>query len=569
MLPPLSIMSFKDVIIISGGKIKCKISKYSQKKCNFAVNFTNMYLIVSILSLLVAIAALFARTRVDLMMMQQNSYRINRYRSWQKESGDTSSVSRLMAYICAGITLLKWVPMSAGLVVLALFGVTECIRLFRKKYKKPLVWTARVRRICAVSIALEAVAIAVIALGHIDAASYCLYRCATTAVLLYAVSYFIAIAAVWLLKPVENHIVKKYYDEAASILRSMPDLKIIGITGSYGKTSTKHYLHRILSEQYDTLMTPGNFNTTLGVVRTVREYLKPYNEVFIVEMGAKECGDIKEICDLVHPSIGIVTAVGPQHLESFGSIENVQATKFELVDSLPSDGFAVLNNDFDMIANRAVGNVEAVRYSAQEGRVADYHAVDVKYSQHGTEFTIASADGNIITLRTRLVGRCNVSNLMAAVIVALHMGVSHDKIKYAVGQIEQVEHRLSIKYTPGGLTIIDDAYNSNPVGSAMALEVLAGMTAGRRIVITPGMIELGEDQYRLNREFGAKIPGSADIAIIVGKYNREAIVEGIGKANGLDVHTVDSFAQAQQLLVSMAHAGDTVLYENDLPDTFK
>jgi len=506
---------------------------------------------------------------VDLMMLQQNSYRINRYRAWLKESGDTSSVSRLLAYICAGLTLLKWMPMLAGLALLLLFAIVESVKLYRAKYKKPLVWTARVRRICSVAVALEALVALLVVVIPGGSAEYCLYRCATLFVLLYAVTYWIAIAALWMLQPVEKHIVKKYYNEAADILRGMPELKIIGITGSYGKTSTKHYLYRILSEQFDTLMTPGNFNTTLGVVRTVREHLKPYNEVFIVEMGAKERGDIKEICDLVNPSVGIVTAVGPQHLESFGSIETVQATKFELVDSLPADGFAVLNNDFDFIANRPVSNVEAVRYSAEEGRAADYHSVDIKYSPRGTEFTIASAQGNVITLKTHLVGRCNVSNLMAAVIVALRMGVPVDKIKYAVEQIEQVEHRLNIKSTPGGLTIIDDAYNSNPVGSAMALEVLAGMTGGRRIIITPGMIELGDDQYRLNREFGARIPGCADIAIIVGKYNRDAIVEGMVKAEGLEVHTVDSFAEAQRLLVSTARAGDTVLYENDLPDTFK
>lgn len=512
-------------------------------------------------------AALLMRTKVDLMMLQQNSYRINRYRAWQKEAGDTSAISRLLAYICAGLTLLKWVPMAAGLAILLVFALIEVVRLCRAKYKKPLVWTARVWRICAVAVVLEAIILVVFIPG--GTVEHGLYRAATAALLLYAVSYWMVIAAVWLLQPVEKRIVKKYYDEAADILRGMPDIKIIGITGSYGKTSTKHYLYRILSEQFDTLMTPGNFNTTLGVVRTIREYLKPYNEVFIVEMGAKERGDIKEICDLVKPSIGIITAVGPQHLESFGSIEAVQATKFELADALPADGFAVLNNDFDFIANRRVPGVEAVRYSAEEGRVADYHAVDIKYSSRGTEFTIASSQGNVITLKTRLVGRCNVSNLMAAVIVALHMGVSADKIKYAVEQIEQVEHRLSIKSTPGGLTIIDDAYNSNPVGSAMALEVLAGMTKGRRIIITPGMIELGEDQYRLNREFGARIPGCADLAIIVGKYNRDAILEGIGNAEGLEVRTVDSFEEAQNLLVATAHPGDTVLYENDLPDTFK
>ena len=136
---------------------------------------------------------------------------------------------------------------------------------------------------------------------------------------------------------------------------------MIGITGSYGKTSTKHYLNRILSEQFEVCMTPGSFNTTMGVIRTIREYLKPYDTVFICEMGAKQPGDIKEICDLVHPSVGIITAVGEQHLESFKTIENVQRTKFELIDSLPADGLAIVNDDFEWVANRKVSDVECVR----------------------------------------------------------------------------------------------------------------------------------------------------------------------------------------------------------------
>ncbi len=155
--------------------------------------------------------------------------------------------------------------------------------------------------------------------------------------------------------------------------------------------------------------------------------------------------------------------------------------------------------------------------------------------------------------------------------MAQSMGVSDDKIRYAVEKIEQVEHRLSIKRTPGGITIIDDAFNSNPVGSAMALDVLAAMTPGKRILITPGMIELGDKQHELNFKFGEKAANSCDIAIVVGHYNREAISGGLRKA-GMDkknIREVDSFKDAQAVLASVAAPGDTVLYENDLPDTFK
>ncbi len=151
------------------------------------------------------------------------------------------------------------------------------------------------------------------------------------------------------------------------------------------------------------------------------------------------------------------------------------------------------------------------------------------------------------------------------------MNVPIEKIRYAVANIEQVEHRLNMKRTPGGVTIIDDAFNSNPTGSKMALDVLKMMTGGRRIIVTPGMIELGDRQEELNRKFGESIAVSADIAIIVGTYNRDAIVEGIENVdNGIaKVHKVDSFNEAQQLLATMLKSGDTILYENDLPDTFK
>ena len=318
-------------------------------------------------------------------------------------------------------------------------------------------------------------------------------------------------------------------------------------------------------------MTPGSFNTPMGVVRTVREMLKPYNNVFIVEMGAKNIGDIKEICDIVHPTYGIITAVGEQHLESFKTIENVQRTKFELIDALPENGFAVLNNDFEFVANRVVDNVEASRYSTHvDAEGCDYVATDIKYTSHGTTFTI-KGHGKELELSTKLVGEFNISNLLAAVIMAMKLGVSDNKIQYAVSKIEQVEHRLNVKRTPGGITIIDDAFNSNPDGSRMALDVLAGMTGGRRIVITPGMIELGSKQEYYNELFGEHIAESCDVAIIVGSYNKESILKGISrkKTPETNVITVPTFAEAQAKMLELARSGDTVLYENDLPDTFK
>lgn len=529
------------------------------------------------LSYYIVIAALAAINIVfelhrDLMMLQQNSYRNLRYRKWLKVSSDTTSVWRLCAFVIFFMSLSGFGLDIIALPLIGLFAGSHTGVLASKKYKLPLVWTHRAKRIFSVALLLVALICALSVLLFGDGDNMKLFRIIAIALTgCYCGSHVIIMAANILLSPVEKAINRRYYNDAAARLASMPDLKIIGVTGSYGKTSTKHYLHRILSEKYDTLMTPGNFNTTLGVVRTIRENLKPYNEVFVVEMGAKEVGDIKEICDLVHPQAGIITAVGPQHLESFKTIENVQSTKFELVDSLPADGFAVVNNDFDKIADREVNNVSCLRYAVSAPESAGLTAKDIVYGAGGTDFTAVAADGWSLKLHTRLVGECNISNLLAAVAMARYLGVSDEQIRYAVGEIDQVEHRLNIKRAPGGVIVIDDAYNSNPVGSAMALDVLSGMTSGRRIAVTPGMVELGERTYELNHALGEKIAECADIAVIVCRYNRDAIVEGI-KDKGMEadrIYTVDTFEDAQKLLAGMLKAGDVVLYENDLPDTFK
>ena len=512
----------------------------------------------------------------DIHMLQQNSYRPERYWRWLRASGDMSSVWRMIDVAMILLLLATGLlPFQVASLIIAIICVTKGFLILNKKFKKPLVFTRRVWRIYTLTTILSlgaVIPVAICTAGKVYSEVYHGFQIALFIILGIAVlSWVVVLIALFLLMPVESHINGKYRKEAVNILRSKPDLKVVGITGSYGKTSTKHYLHRILSEQYETLMTPGSYNTPMGVIRTVREMMKPYTEVFICEMGAKQKGDIKEICDMVHPQYGIITAVGPMHLETFKSIENVQATKFELADALPSDGVAVVNNDFEYCANRPVSNTKCIRYASSNPEGADYVATDIRYSADGTDFTVVTPEGERMDFHTRLVGECNVTNLLAAIIIALQLKVPESKIRYAVGNISQVEHRLSIARTPSGLTIIDDAFNSNPSGAKMAVDVLSQFTDGKRIIVTPGMIELGERQFELNKALGRYIGSHTDVAIIVGEYNRDALTEGLAESSmpKENIHIVDSFTEAQSVLQVMMKSGDTVLYENDLPDSFK
>lgn len=373
--------------------------------------------------------------------------------------------------------------------------------------------------------------------------------------------------------PLEKAISGWYVGDARRKLRARPDLVVVGVTGSFGKTSTKNYLYRILSEKYNVLVTPGNFNTTLGVVRTVREQLKPYHQVFIVEMGAKQRGDIREICDLVHPSIGIVTAVGNMHLETFGSVENIRRTKFELLEALPADGLGIVNAESEAIAS-APGIPAACKVLSYgiDAHRADYRAAGISCDAGGTSFDLIGPGGTL-RLRTALLGKGNVLNIAAALIAAERLGVGPEQCRMAVAKLTQVEHRLSVSRR-GGMTILDDAYNSNPDGARMALDVMGDMPVqgdGLRIVITPGFVELGGQQFSANSALGAYAARKADLLIVVNELNREAIRSGaLGAGMPEDrIVCAGDLSRAVAELSRRARGGDVVLYENDLPDMFK
>lgn len=514
--------------------------------------------------------------KYDIQMFQQNSYRLPRYWRWLKKD-NIANTWRLVDVACFFLmfSVLLYFPVAA--LGVAIVAIVKTILILRKKYKKPLVFTSRVRRLYSLTAILSLGSVTTVAIIAGNKMWWDIYPGPSLTIglilILSIFSWVPVMIADIILIPVERMIRRHYINDAKKILRSMPDLRIIGITGSYGKTSTKHYLARILSEEYDTLITPGSFNTPMGVVRTIRENLKPFNQVFICEMGAKQVGDIKEICDIVHPQMGIITAVGPMHLETFKTIGRVCATKFELADAIPADGCVAINNDSDPCAARPVDNTTAIRYGVTRRKGCEYYADNVTFSNEGTQFTVNGPDDMHFDVTTRLLGECNVSDLIAAIVIALKMDMAPEKIALAIASIEPVEHRLSIKNHPGGVTVIDDAFNSNPSGARMAVDVLAQFKNGRRILITPGMVELGDKQAELNEEFGEYMGegDKVDTLFIVGMTNRDAILNGLSRTDfpENEVKVVDSFAEAQQLLQPMLTPGTTVLYENDLPDSFK
>lgn len=428
----------------------------------------------------------------------------------------------------------------------------------RTKAKKPLVYTARVKRMLFTAVLLYII---------LCAAASCLRFEAALESLFVMLAFAFTVAADVLNAPFEKAVKRKFINDAKSRLADRPDLITVGITGSYGKTSTKNFLCKLLEPKYNVLITPASYNTPMGVVKTVRELLKPSHEIFICEMGAKYKGDIKELCDIAKPKYGIITAIGPQHLESFGTTENITDTKFELADALPPDGRIYLNYDNAYIRSRDTGKT-VVSYGTDFAD-ADCKANITKISDKGTEFEICYK-AKSYNFTTRLLGKHNVQNLAGCICFALDFGVDPDDIAIAVRRLEPVTHRLQMIDAGSNLTIIDDAFNANPSGTHAALEVMSVLD-GLKIIVTPGMIELGNKQSELNFRFGEECAAVCDYIFLVGKRIADDVYDG-AKKSGFDetrllrFDTVSAAVDAARNVVSEQHK--YILLENDLPDNY-
>lgn len=516
-------------------------------------------------------------------MFQQNSYKPREYGEWMRVHTNVGRLLGKCLYALISLPLVMFGNRGCLVAACVMNGMTILVNKPHRA-KKPLVYTPRVKRMLATTAILYLLATAVVMLpglwmtagggmtlpsqGVLPMPTHPLLRNAELILLvMFILQPFLILLANAVNHPIEKKIDQYYINDAARILREMPDLKIIGVTGSYGKTSVKYYLSALLSTQYNVLHTPGNYNTTLGVVRTIRENMKPFHEIFICEMGAREVGDIKEICDLVHPDYGIITSIGPQHLQSFHTIENVVSTKFELADSVPPSGKVFLNYDNTYIRNAGTDkNIVSYGITAKD---VDFCAYDISVSPRGSSFKMKDESGKEYEFHTKLVGSHNVQNIAGAIAVAHTLGIPMEKLLYPVKQLESVPHRLQL-VKQGDRILLDDAYNSNKNGFEAALDTLA-MFKELRILLTPGMVELGEKQYDENKEVGVYAADKCDYAVLVGKEQTKPIQDGLLEAGFPEnrMIPVDDLQEAFRMVNAIpGEKQKVILIENDLPDNY-
>ena len=534
----------------------------------------NEILFLSIL--IICLVRSIIRAIQGLHILQLDGYKPGRYTKWvTNHISQCIEIKDLSIIVIFSIPVIIYPPfldgnwtfplLSIAWMVFQLYAITT-----RKKVyiKKPLVYTFRAKRLFSLALVF------LLGLGVIFALFIEENRWRLIAFLFSELTIPVMILSSFLIWPVEQFINSWYLRDARKRIKSL-EPTVIGITGSYGKTSTKYILHQILSQKYNTLMTPDSYNTPMGICKVIRGDLLPEHEYFIVEMGAYKRGDIQELCDLAFPEIGILTAVGPQHLERFKSIENTTRAKYELIQSLPSNGLAVINNDNSICMDLAekTDTVPIIRYGVKSNDTNRLTAVDIRQSEIGLSFTLQDNTTGTVEISTKLLGKHNVSNILAAVAVAQHCGMNLNEISKALKTLEPIPHRLQLMDSGTGITVIDDSFNANPEGAKAALEVLSdflGKGTTQKVLVTPGLVELGEQEYDANKKFGSDAAKVCDLVILVGPARTLPILEGLKTEDYPEdkIYIAKNLNDAQQQLAIRLSPGDVVLFENDLPDNY-
>lgn len=511
-----------------------------------------------------------------LQILQLSDYKLVGYIEWAKDT-KAKYLGRMLSlvFLSAACTLVINACLSSywayltyiSLVPYIMYCIIFRINVINSKMKTPLKSTRR--------------------MGRLIACLFIICACASFGLLklndllpLFLHETFITITPLLLvlLVPIA-HIIMYPWEELNKLrhiriakrkLKKYPYLIKIGITGSYGKTSTKYILNTILSSKYNVCMSPHSFNTVMGLCQVVDKYLEPYHEVLIAEMGASTVGDIAFLCKLIEPKMGIITGVGNQHLRTFYSRNNVKHSKYELVKHIEEkeDGFMVFNGENEITKefyDKCKCNKEIICINKQEN--CNLYAKDIKTTATGTKFVIVY-DNKDYPCHTNLLGEHNIQNILMATALALKLEVPIDNIVKSIAELQPTAHRLEYKKV-NNYHILDDSYNASVEGYHSALQVLQ-LFKGKKIIITPGLVELGFEEKQCNIDFGRAISEVCDVCIIVNEANKESIMQGI-QSNTESKTIVKEAINIDDAKIKVAEFIENdccILFENDLPDNY-
>ncbi len=535
----------------------------------FDLTNINFYILVA-LSIVNSAVLCFVSSKL-FQMMQLAGYKVRGYNAWLKDT-KIKFIGRLI--MLSFLSLISVLVTNAlldgfggyysylGLIFYFYFCVVFIINMSKMPQKTPLKQTRRMNRLI-ITTSILTILITFFATAFLT--EYLPFVKYGVVVLTPLLMPLIVPLANIINMPMEAIIRNGYIKRAKRKLSKMPNLIKIGITGSYGKTTTKHILNVMLSKKYSVCMTPHSFNTPMGLTKVVIKYLKRNNQILIAEMGAKHVGDIKYLCNLINPKHAIITAVSSQHLLTFGNEENILKTKNELVEAV--DGMVVFNGENDGAVKLYSMCEKEKLLSGINNDKAFSNVTNLEVTSSGSAF-ILTINGESVSCETSLLGIQNIEDIAMAGAMAYKLGVDVKLIAEATRELKAMPHRMELIKT-NNLTIIDNAYNSSVESSEASLNVL-GMFKGNKIVVTPGIVEMGDKEKEANFKLGINIAKVANRVIIVNKVNMDSIKEGLLSVGYKEENILfaENLKQAQDMLSTITKNGDIVLFENDLPDNY-
>ena len=426
--------------------------------------------------------------------------------------------------------------------------------------KKPLVITFKIKALRVLSVLwffiLVVVALAIspiLALG--------------IAIILIIQPYLLVALSLVALKPYEIFNRQRVIDRTRNKIKTLKHTKVIGIAGSYGKTSVKDVLFHILKSDFKVIKTPLSYNTIFGIAQVVDLEVDDSHDYFLCELGEFQKGDIKEMCEMVMPRYGIMTGINDQHLERFKNIKNTIATIFELADYLKLSNQKTVANGINSYIKDEIARRNPEDFILYSGDSGELQVSDVRFSGNGTNFVL-KYQGKIYPIETPLLGYAHLNNILGAVTLAVQLGASIDKIAKRIETLPHVPHRFDQKTLAHGLLLIDNSYSSNSDSFKESLNILRELKVKNKILVTPGMVELGDQSDSIHQELGKIADKICSHVILVGKSDRTvALASQITPEKVKWLDDIRLLWQATEAL-GIDSKETAVLLENDLPDNY-